>query len=150
MSGLDVPIIIELVGTPRGKGRPRFRSVTTRAGTTFASAYTDSETRRFEDALRYAAQESMGGRPPIDGAVAVLIHAFIPIPASWSMKKREAAMRGEILPTTKPDWENIAKNLDALNQVVWIDDKQVVDGRVVKRYSEKPCLRVEVRTFSWG
>jgi Holliday junction resolvase RusA-like endonuclease len=31
--------------------------------------------------------------------------------------------------------------------VVWRDDAQIVDGRVIKRYSTKPSLRIEVREF---
>lgn len=138
-------IVIELRGDPRGKGRPRFRAFTTKAGRSFASAYTDSATRKYEDALRYAAQKVMGSRAPIDGPIEVIVHADFPVPSSWSQRKRDAALRGEIRPTTKPDWENIAKTLDALNQVVFVDDKNVVDGRVIKAYSAKPALRIEVR-----
>jgi Holliday junction resolvase RusA-like endonuclease len=69
----------------------------------------------------------------------------VQIPQSWSKKKRVAAMSGEIRPTKKPDFDNYAKTVDALNLIVWIDDAQIVDGRVRKVYSEQPGMFIEVR-----
>jgi hypothetical protein len=34
---------------------------------------------------------------------------------------------------------------DALNQVVWRDDKQVTHATVVKQYGERPSLKIEIR-----
>jgi Holliday junction resolvase RusA-like endonuclease len=76
--------------------------------------------------------------------VHVHVVAYVPIPKGWSKRKHALALAGEIRPVTKPDWDNYAKVCDALNSVVWIDDKQVIDGRVEKFYSERPRLRVVV------
>lgn len=141
-------IVVELAGAPEGKGRPRFRAFASKGGRAFASAYTPAKTRKYEDALRFAAQQAMKGRAPLDGALDVIVYAHMPVPASWSRKKRAAALRGEIYPVTKPDWENIAKTLDAFNEVVWRDDRQVVDGRVLKRYSDRPRLEIHVRAMA--
>ncbi len=70
--------------------------------------------------------------------------AMMAIPASWSKRKRLDAIEGRLRPTTKPDWDNIAKVIDALNHVVWADDASVVDGLVRKFYSETPELVVQV------
>jgi len=131
-------IVIELAGTPLGKGRPRFMRAT-------GTAYTPVKTRNFETNLKLAAQDAMAGRPPIEGAVSVRVEAFFPVPMSWSRKKRAAAMLNVMRPTTRPDWENIAKMLDAFNSVVWRDDAQVVEGTITKHYSDRPRLRIEVR-----
>lgn len=136
-----VPVLIVLSGEPQGKGRPRFVRST-------GHAYTPSNTRKYEDSLRNAAGEAMGEQPPFEGPVSVVVVAILPIPASWSRKKRDAALAGAIWPTVKPDWENIAKMLDAFNEIVWRDDRQVVDGRVVKRYGDRPRLIIEVREIS--
>jgi Holliday junction resolvase RusA-like endonuclease len=66
------------------------------------------------------------------------------VPQSWSAKKRAAALAGAIRPAKRPDLDNIAKMLDALNEVVWRDDAQVVSGLIEKLYSDRPRLRVEV------
>ena len=137
-------IVVRLDEPPQGKGRPRFRVIKTRSGATFGNAYTPTNTRKFESRLQAAAVSVMNGRQPLDGALIVVIQAFMPVPPSWPKRKRDAAITGVLQPTTKPDWENIAKTLDAFNGVVWIDDKQIVDGRVIKSYSEKPGLVIEV------
>jgi Holliday junction resolvase RusA-like endonuclease len=133
-------IVVELAGTPLGKGRPRFVRATGRA-------FTPEKTRNFESNLLLAAQDVMAGRPPIEGPLCVRVEAHFPIPQSWSKKKQAGALLGVLRPTTRPDWENIAKMLDAFNKIVWIDDAQVVDGIIIKRYSDRPRLRVEVKEF---
>lgn len=42
------------------------------------------------------------------------------------------------LSTIRGDWENFAKGIcDALNEVAYDDDSQIVDGRTVKRRAKK-------------
>lgn len=139
-------ITIALAGEPRGKGRPQF---STRGG--FPRAITPERTRTYEAALRYAAQETMAGRPPLDGPLKVEVFAWFAIPPSWSKKKRQAALAGAVRPTGKPDWENIAKVLDAFNGVVWRDDSLVVEGHIRKGYVlEGPSLIVHVEPLGQG
>ena len=139
--GSDRPMItIHLPGKPQGKGRPR---ATVRGG--HATMYTPAKTRSYEGELKYFGQQAMGDRPPLLGPLSVVIVASFDVPASWSRKKTAAALRGEVRPTTKPDFDNLAKVCDALNGVVWKDDAQIVDGSVRKRYAREPGLRIEVR-----
>ena len=132
-----MPIVIELAGEPDGAGRPRFVRST-------GIAFTPSATRKYQAALRLTAQMAMNGRQPLDGPLTVRVIASFPVPASWSARKRAAAVAGHIHPTVKPDADNILKQLDALNQVVFVDDKQVVAAMVTKRYSARPALRIEI------
>jgi Holliday junction resolvase RusA-like endonuclease len=143
-------IVVELNGPPRGKGRPRFRIVTPRGGASFVSTYTDSETREFEARLRKVAVDVMQGRQPLSGALRVHVMAAMPIAPSWPKKKQELALCGMVKPTTYPDADNIFKVLDALNEVVWNDDKQIVQASLEKIYSEHPKLRVEVSELDLG
>lgn len=135
--GPDAPIIVELAGPPHGKGRPRFVRAT-------GHVHTPQRTINYEGELRAAGAAVMAGRVPVTGPLCVLVEAFFPIPASWSVKKRAQALAGLLRPTKRPDWENVAKMLDAFNEVVWRDDAQVVDGRIVKAYSDRPRLVVTV------
>ncbi len=121
-------------GAPKGKGRPRFARAT-------GHAYTPTPTVNHEALIRLHAQLAMHGGAPIAGPIALTITATFAVPASWSKKRRAAALNGTTRPTTKPDFYNCAKLCDALNGVVWLDDKQVVDGRVVKVYGEQPGTR---------
>lgn len=131
------PIIIELSGEPKGAGRPRFVRAT-------GIAFTPADTRKYQSALRYAAQEAMNGRPPLDGPVRVSVVAAFPVPASWSKKKRAQALANQLFPTTRPDVDNLLKQVDGFNEIVWRDDKQIVRAEIHKHYSDKPMLSVMV------
>ena len=62
----------------------------------------------------------------------MVIKAQFEIPKSWTKAKKAAAAAYEILPG-KPDIDNIAKIvLDSFNGVVFEDDAQVYDLKVVK------------------
>lgn len=135
-------VTIELSGAPRGKGRGR--AVSTPNG---ARVFTDQKTRTYEAQLRYAAQQVMGDRAPTAEPVRVVMTAGFAIPASWSKKKRAEALAGRIWPTMKPDSDNILKCTDALNGVIFLDDKQVVSALVIKVYREKPGLHIEVASL---
>lgn len=129
-------IEIVLAGKPRGKERVRV----TREG----HAYTPSKTVEFEGRLAYAAAAVMAGRPPCEGPLRLEILSVLPIPESWPKKKRAAALEGSLFPTGKPDWDNLGKTVDALNFIVWRDDAQICDGRVLKEYGAAPMMRVRV------
>jgi Endodeoxyribonuclease RusA len=92
------PVTIIIGGEPTAKGRPRM----TRRGI----AYTPAATRKYEAHGRLAAQLAMDGRPPISVPVRAEIVIDLPVPASWSAKRREAALRGEI----RSGLENEAEN----------------------------------------
>ena len=73
------------------------------------------------------------------------IDVFMTIPKSFSKKKSEQAVKGNIRPTVKPDCDNIAKNInDALNGIVYLDDKQIVSLVVNKFYSDNEFVRVKI------
>ena len=135
-AGMTPTVRIELEGEPRGKGRPRF----TRQG----HASTDAATRNYEAALKLKGREAMRGRAAIKGPLAVVVLAAFAPPASWSKKKRAAALAGAERPDVTPDADNILKALDALNKVVWVDDAQIVRAIIDKVYSARPRLVVDV------
>ena len=130
-------IEIVLLGKPVAKGRPRFNRET-------GAAYTPEKTRTYEQMLRLAAEDAMKGAPPLEGPLRVEMLVVAPVPKSWPAKKQAAALAGEIFPTGKPDWDNFGKVVDAANLVVWVDDGQIVDGRVTKTYGDRPRLELRV------
>lgn len=133
-------IAFVIPGTPVGKGRPKFA----RRGA-FVTTYTPEKTASYENLVKLAAAEAMQGRTIIDGAVAVTIALFVTPPASWSQKKQRAALEHVTMPTSKPDVDNVIKGIfDAMNEIVFHDDKQVVDLSVQKRYSETARAFVKV------
>jgi Holliday junction resolvase RusA-like endonuclease len=132
---------ISIDGEPIAKGRPR---MAVRGG--FARVYTPAKTRAYEDRIRCEAVNAMGGREPVDEAVSVIVTAYRAIPKSMPKKLRQAALDGILKPTTKPDADNNAKVLDALNGIIYRDDSLVTDLIVRKRYSARPRLTITVET----
>lgn len=136
-------IEIVVLGVPVAKGRPRFAKES-------GHVYTPEKTRNFEAALKYAAEQVMGDKIPLDGPLDLEIIVRLPIAKSWPKKKQAAARSGALRPTKKPDFDNYAKTVDALNMVVWQDDGQVVEARVRKFYSDKPGMWVRVKPIEEG
>jgi Holliday junction resolvase RusA-like endonuclease len=132
-------IVILVPGAPVPKGRPR---VTTRGG--FARAFTPAKTRRYEDLIRLEAGRVMDGLDQLQGALSVKIRAFMQTPQAIAKHKAKGplAETGELRPLTKPDVDNFAKVIDALNGIVWRDDSQVVSLTVDKFYSSRPRLEL--------
>lgn len=126
------------MGPPRAKERVR---VNTKTGT----AFTPVRTVTYEGRLAYAAQEAMAGRPLFEGPLRVEIVIVLPISVSWPAKRRQAALDDREQPTKKPDYDNYAKILDALNGIVWFDDAQIVEGGPIQKfYGAKPMMAVRV------
>lgn len=128
-------IIVTLPGEPQGKGRPRFGQ---------GRAFTPAKTRSYEAAFALTARAAMAGKTPFDDAVSVRVDAYFAIPKSWSKAKQDAARRGAIRPTKKPDADNVFKMVDGLNGIVWRDDALIVDAAIAKHFSDEPRLVVTV------
>lgn len=130
-------------GKPRGKERPKFNGILKRT-------YTPKNTAKYEKQIRNAFKECQGEWKmlPADCYAAVSVVANYPIPKSWSKKKKEEAEASLIMPTTKPDGDNILKVvLDALNGLAYEDDRQVVKMGIIKTYSVNPGLLVRVEEY---
>lgn len=139
-------LLVHLAGPPRGWGRDGHTLIkpTNPEKKPFISTYTDPATRSYQAMLKYAAEMAMGGRPLYGGALRVRINAIFAIPVSTTIKAKAEMRSGIIRPTKKPDFDNLAKMVDAFKGIVWTDDVQIVDGRVVKAYGEKPLWEMEV------
>ena len=128
-------------GNPVGKGRPKFA----RRGN-FVSTYTPTKTRDYEDLIKEAARKAMGSNELLETPVTVAIYITVPIPASYSKKRTEACLSGSERPIKKPDIDNVAKCfLDAMNEIVYKDDTQVLTLHITKVYGTSGCVEVMVK-----
>ena len=134
-------VMYTVYGEPVGKGRPRFA----RRGN-FVSTYSPQKTKTYEDEIRMMARAAMGSSEPLDTPVTVAIYIRVGIPTSFSKQKRKDALENIVKPTKKPDLDNIAKCfLDAMNDIIYLDDKQVTNLHVTKVYAETPAVEVMVK-----
>lgn len=127
-------------GDPVAKGRPK---LTTIGG--MARAYTPAKTRNYEAIVRLAAKEAMAGLLPMDGPLHLWVRVYLGIPTSWSKRKKAAALEQLVLPTKKPDVDNVIKAVsDGMNAIAFTDDSRIVNLTAVKRYSDMPRVEVMV------
>lgn len=132
------PITIVIAGSPvpyartgGGRGTPRFTPPKQRN----AMAY-----------IRMLATQEMAGRAPIVGPVSLSMRAIMEVPKSWSKKKQADALTGAVRPCKKPDLSNLQKLVeDALNEIVFVDDCQIVSVQAEKAYGPQALTVVTVR-----
>ncbi len=128
---------IIIPGKPLGKQRPRVL----RTGI----AYTPKETVNYETFVKMLYLEQHAGKKLFTGPVYLMISAYYQIPKSASKKRKKAMEEQAIMPTIRPDIDNIAKIImDALAGVAYQDDKQVTSCAVNKLYSHEPKVIVNV------
>ena len=119
---------------PKPKQRPQHGK-----GNTF----TPKETREYEQIVGFYARRAI--KQPMRGAISVKVDFYVSIPKSWPKAKKEAAERGEIRPTSRPDLDNLEKALfDGMNTIAWVDDCQVVEVYKAEWYGD-PRTEVELR-----
>ena len=122
-------------GEPVAKGRPRV----TKWGT-----YTPEKTKNYETLVKelYFMKH---GQTLLEGELKINIKAYFKIPKSTSKKKKTLMIDKCIRPTKKPDLDNIMKCVtDALNEIAYQDDKQIVSASIEKYYSEEPRDEVAI------
>jgi Holliday junction resolvase RusA-like endonuclease len=144
--GQVVAVVLELDLLPVPKERARV--VRTKTGKTVS--YTPARTKRFTADVQAVVEAVMVGAPPIEGPVSLTMTFAMDIPSSWAKWRKEAAREGRMVPTSRPDMDNLEKALlDALNGRAFTDDAFVVDRLARKRFSLQPGIQVEVRALPY-
>lgn len=133
----------DIPGPPVAKARARAALVGGRA-----RMYTPAKTEHYESRVALFASQAMAGRPALQGAVALSVIAYFPIPASWPKRRQAAARAGVELHTSRPDLDNVLKAIkDGCNGIVWKDDSQVAVLRECRKaYSDTPRVVVFVES----
>lgn len=150
-------------GEPVSQARPRF---TTRGG--FVSTYDTRACRNYKTYVRMIALEEAHkiGWISKELPLRMSITIYFGTPKSWSQKKKDAAISGALIHTSKPDVDNLAKIiLDALpdksktrkrvnpedvDAGIYHDDKQIALLVVKKCYSDNPRVEVVIETLEHG
>lgn len=133
---MDLTIPIKAVG----KERPRFHPQ-------FKYAYTPKKTKDFENqiATYFSIYMRRNGFEMEEGPVCVDITVFNKVPKSWTKRRREDALMGDIRPIKTPDGDNILKAiLDSLNDIAYMDDKQVVQFHFNRLYDEEDLINIKI------
>ncbi len=110
--------------------------------------YTPKQTSEYEKLVRasYTAVSKMFFDKNIPLEISIV--ALFSIPQSKGKKLKDSMLKGDILPTKKPDSDNIIKIiLDALNGACYHDDAQICKISFEKKYSEIPRVEVKIKSL---
>lgn len=109
---------------PQGKARPR---VVRNKYTGKVSTYIPDKTVAYEELVRLKYTEATNHKFVNGESLEIKISAYFKIPRGKSKKNKLDMQLHKILPTKKPDCDNISKIVcDALNGVAYKDDAQIV------------------------
>jgi len=130
-------ISFTIPGAPITKLRPRF-SRTKRSVRTYDSQSAEKET------VRWQLRSRMVGVELIVGAVEAEFVFYMPIPKSWSKRKKEASVGKPHV--VKIDLDNACKfYFDCMNGIVYVDDCQVHSMTAKKIYDSNPRAEITIR-----
>lgn len=132
-------ICFSIPGAPVGKARPR--------ATRFGQPYTPAGTVQYENWVKLCFKQKYPDWVPTTEMVKMKLVIEYPIPKSTPKKYINDMRSGVIRPMKKPDIDNIAKIVsDALNNIAYRDDSQIVELVCSKYYTQNEPL-VEVLLF---
>lgn len=122
---------------PRGASRPRAAS--RGVGVTIYAAPKDTAFKKeFRNLIREETKDIF-----IEGVISVDMVFYLPFPSNFNLNEKCLAAMGVLRPTVKPDFDNLAKlPIDAMNEMIYSDDVQIVEGLSSKFYSNKPRIEL--------
>jgi Holliday junction resolvase RusA-like endonuclease len=131
-------------GTPQGKARAR-TGYNPRVGK--VTSHTPAKTVNYEKLIKLMYINKYGNDKTFHetDALKIRIDAYFQPTKSTSKKLSTKMLSGELLPTKKPDADNIAKIVcDALNDIAYKDDTQICKLEVNKAYSDTERVEVSI------
>ena len=132
--GMDA-LTFTVPGPPVPQPRPK---ISTWGGRGRAYVEARHPIHAYREAIALAAQiAARSGWDKADGPVVLEVEAIFGRPPSHMTRSGEPRSTAKAFPP-RCDWDNIGKGVaDAITTAgsVWLDDDQVVDGRVRKRYA---------------
>jgi len=145
-------LYFKVKGRIQAKQSAKFRQIETKSGKSFIQSYQPSAVIKYAEWVKLCfMQQYPEHNPNVFSGKELCIKtvAFFEIPKSKSKKFKEQALNGIKRPITKPDTDNIAKNIkDALNKIAFPDDSQIVLEIIEKRYAETPRVEVFIKEYS--
>ena len=124
-------ICLKVLGVPIPLARPRARKIGS-----FVSIY-DSQTQEKQQVTWQIRHEY--SEKPLSFPLSVDILFALPIPKQTSKVRTRNMLEGIIVPSKRPDIDNLVKFiLDCLNGILFDDDSQIIALSARKIYSNEP------------
>lgn len=130
-------ITLTIDGKPRGKERAKAGKF---------GFFTPDRTVDDEANIRALGSKAMAGRRPSVGPFKMHLEAVFEVPDGWPSRVKEMSSLPHL---SAPDLDNIEKLvLDGLNEIVFVDDRQVFEVHKRKRYGEPARIEVVLEEVS--
>ncbi len=147
-------LTIFIAGDPIPQGRPRGTIIKPKYKPAFIQFYDPPECQKFKDRVARLAKEYLAKTfakwEPINQPISIEITFFLNRIKIVGGEKKEWVLKGTF-PATAPDIDNLIKAVtDALNGIIWSDDKNIVEiVRARKLYADgrEPGFEITVRPF---
>lgn len=138
--GLDM-LTIEILEPPRPQQQTRFLH---QRGRYFGS----DPSKAYKQYLIWQIRPH-APKEPWQGPVKLNLTFILPIPKSNCSKVMRAQMlNGKVLPVKRPDLDNLAYIVtNAMKELIYEDDNQVVEMTIAKRYGEIPKTVIQVHVL---
>ena len=112
-------------------------------------AFTPVKTVNYETLIKELFATANLNHIPWRGPVLMRVTAYFQIPKSVSKKRRLEMETERVWYPHRIDGDNLWKIIaDALNNLCYVDDGQVVDGHVHKYYSSRPRVEIELEELT--
>lgn len=123
---------------------PKARPRTFKTSGGISHTYTPKKTKNFEDFVRTWLQVKYKGQP-IEGPINLEINFSLPIPKSYTKKKKSECLSGGSNHFIKPDLDNLEKSvMDAAEGVLYLNDSQICSKISSKKWAEKPLILLTI------
>lgn len=137
---------IILPGNPIPKARPKFC-----VRGKHAMAY-DSQSKIMAEKRAQLCYLAKQNRPNdleayFSHPLSVRLWFHMPVTVSSSLAQKNAKLNGLVMPSIKPDIDNLVKFWDIANGILWRDDSQIVELHATQQYSETPCTVIEIKVI---
>jgi Holliday junction resolvase RusA-like endonuclease len=131
---------IPIIPTAQARGRAGINRASGHA-----MIYPHKKQYRNQDDL-IALMSQYAPKNPMEGPLKLCLDIWLPVPASWSKKKRAAAINNDIWPAKRPDLDNYLKQvMDCMTKLgFWKDDSQVCITSARKCYWETPGWNISL------
>ena len=137
-------------GVPQPSGSKKAWAIRKAGILTVRVAVSDDnpKSKSWKNTVASCAAEALQGSPLITGPIRLTIEFRLPRPKGHygtgknSGKLRESCPK---YPTTRPDSTKLLRCAeDAMTEIAWVDDAQIVEQLVIKTYSDKPGAWIEI------
>lgn len=135
-------MLIEIPGDPQSDSRPRTKKVRDMVWIYDCKASEKQTVKK----IMMCQLDQLDSREISEAkSFGVYFCFYMPVPKSWSQKKRLAALNGDISHNCKPDLDNLIKfYLDCMNKIIFNDDAKVIHISAQKIYGLEPRTKIRI------